>query len=177
MRMRPLLLLVDDDKDFGEIMTTQLKAGGFDVEVARTQEEAIAKAQSVSPDLVLMDIFLSSSVRGTDVAFLLKQDPKTQNLKIAFLSSMKDPWPGIVGEKRDVSRDLGMEDFIDKTEDLNAITEKIRKVLARPAAAPPVISAAPVISSVPAVSPTTSNSPAAIISPIVEMAPPPPPPR
>jgi CheY-like chemotaxis protein len=131
MREKPLLLIVDDDKDFAEIMTTRLKAAGFEVEVARNQAEALAMAPQVNPDLILMDIYLSSTVRGTDVAFALKQDPKTQNLRIAFLSSMKDPWPGIVGEKRDISHDLGMEDFIDKTEDLSVIIEKIRRVLAR----------------------------------------------
>jgi CheY-like chemotaxis protein len=136
MREKPLLLLVDDDKDFAEIMTAQLRAAGFDVEVARTQGEAYVMAPKVLPDLVLMDIYLSSTVRGTDVAFALKQDPRTQNLRIAFLSSMKDPWPGIVGEKRDISHDLGMEDFIDKTEDMNVIIEKIRTVLSRGASSP-----------------------------------------
>lgn len=129
MRQKPLLFIVDDDKDFTEIVTTQLKAAGFDVASARTQDEAIKKIKELMPDLILMDIFLSPSVRGTDVAFAIKQDPKTQNVKIAFLSSMKDPWPGIVGEKSDISRDLGMEDFLDKTEDFKNIVERIKRVL------------------------------------------------
>ncbi|MEK7187798.1 MAG: response regulator [Patescibacteria group bacterium] len=52
------ILIVDDEPTFKEIIGTQLKALGLKVVTAATGAEAIAKAEKVQPDLILMDIHL-----------------------------------------------------------------------------------------------------------------------
>lgn len=130
MREKPLLLIVDDEKDFLEIMTAKFQSAGFEVAVARNGAEAVKSAKELLPDLVLMDIHMPNET-GTDVALTIKQDPATKNMKIAFLTSLKDPWPAMTGEREKIARELGMDDFLEKGEDLETLVRKVQEILGR----------------------------------------------
>ena len=130
MREKPLILIVDDEPDLREIMFTKLTASGFDAVVAYNGKEAIDAAKKVHPNLILMDIHMPGA-SGTDAALAIKQDPETKDIKIAFLSNLKDPWPQTMAPRDNLAKAIGMEDFIDKTEDLNITVAKVREILAR----------------------------------------------
>ncbi len=130
------ILLVDDEATFREIIGTQLTALGLKVVTASNGAEATHQAETVQPDLILMDIHLGERETGTDVALTLKQNEKTRNLKIAFLTSMKEPWPGVVGDNQQVAKEIGMEDFLTKTDDPQIVGQHVQEILAKNAAAP-----------------------------------------
>ncbi|MBI2591064.1 MAG: response regulator transcription factor [Candidatus Brennerbacteria bacterium] len=130
MREPPLILAVDDEESFLEIISTKLKSAGFQVALAHNESEAIRESARLMPDLILMDIHLGGP-SGTDAALAIKQNSKTKDLKIAFLSNLQEPWPGINSDKVGVAKTIGMEDFLDKTEDLNVLVEKIKGILRR----------------------------------------------
>ena len=130
MREKPLILVVDDEQDIREIMALKLSASGFDAIVAIDAKEAVASAKKSHPDLVLMDIHMPGE-SGTDAALEIKQNPETKDIKIAFLSNLKDPWPQTAPARNDLAKSLGMEDFIDKTEDLDLMVSKVREILSR----------------------------------------------
>ncbi len=130
MREKPLVLIVDDEPSFLEIMSLKLGASGFEIAVAHNGKEAIAQTEKLMPDLILMDIHMPGET-GTDVALTIKQNPNTKDLKIAFLTSLKDPWPTANADKTKLSKAIGMEDFIEKTDDLDVIVKKVREIVAR----------------------------------------------
>lgn len=129
MRTRPLVLIVDDEENFLEIMSTRLNAAGFETVLARNEKEAVAQAEKLMPDLILMDILMPGAT-GTDAALAIKQNPATQNIKIAFLTNLREPWPAF-GDHKKVAKELGMEDFLEKTEDPASLVEKIKQILAK----------------------------------------------
>lgn len=129
MHTPPLILMADDDNNFREIIMTKLTALGFDVRGVTNAKDAIAQAAALQPDLILMDVNMPGEMNGIDAAFQLKEVPETKDLRICFLSSVADPWPGMVGDKAAVSKAFGMEDFIAKTEDLNVFVEKVEHSL------------------------------------------------
>ncbi|MEK7138078.1 MAG: response regulator [Patescibacteria group bacterium] len=131
MREKPLILIVDDEENFREIFSAKLGAAGFETAVANGEVEALQKAKELMPDLILMDIFMPPGATGTDVALNIHQSPETRNLKIAFLTNLKDPWPAISGDHQNVSKEMGMEDFLEKTADLDNIAAKVKEILAR----------------------------------------------
>jgi CheY-like chemotaxis protein len=130
MREKPLILVVDDEQDLREIMSLKLTASGFNVITATNAQEAVAAAKTSKPDLILMDIHMPGET-GTDAALTIKQDPETKDTRIAFLSNLKDPWPQTTSARNDLAKSLGMEDFIDKTGDLDITIAKVREILAR----------------------------------------------
>jgi two-component system alkaline phosphatase synthesis response regulator PhoP len=131
MAEQKIILLVDDEASFREIISTQLGTLGFKVVTASNGEQAITQAEKVQPDLILMDIHLGEKETGTDVALTLKQNQKTRNLRIAFLTSLKEPWPGVAGENQKVAKEIGMEDYLEKTQDPQIIGEQVKAILER----------------------------------------------
>ena len=130
MREKPLILLVDDEMNFLEIISTKLGASGFDVVVAHNAAEAMDAAKKINPDLILMDISMPGET-GTDAALAIKQNALTKDIKIAFLSNMKDPWPRTTTPRDVLAQEMGMEDFIDKAADLDVIAGKVRSILGK----------------------------------------------
>lgn len=130
MRDKPLVLLVDDEEEFLEIMSTKLGASGFDMALARNEAEAISQAEKLMPDLILMDIHMPGA-SGTDAALAIKQNPKTKALRVAFLTAVKDPWPTVLADHRKITKALGIEDYLEKTDDLDSIVAKVRQILAK----------------------------------------------
>src|SRR6185437_5109201 len=108
MREKPLILVVDDEHDLLEIMSTKLSHSGFDVIVAYNANEAYDAAKKTHPDLILMDIHMPGA-SGTDAALRIKQDPETKDIKVAFLSNLKDPWPTTQAPKEGMAKSIGME--------------------------------------------------------------------
>ena len=129
-RTKPLILLVDDEATFLEIISAKLIATGFDVVPAHNAKEAVSEAKRLMPDLVLMDIMMPGQT-GTDAALQIKQDPATKNLRIAFLSNMKDPWPQTSVPRDALAQSLGMEEFIDKSEDLDKLAAQVKELLTK----------------------------------------------
>jgi adenylate cyclase len=128
MQNPPLVLIVDDENNILEIMKTKLAASGFSVATARDGKEGIAAAKQLHPDLILMDVHMPGQT-GTDAALEIRQDPDTKDLKIAFLSSLKDPWPRTTGDRDELVREMGLQDYIEKTDDLNAIVARVRQIM------------------------------------------------
>jgi CheY-like chemotaxis protein len=110
------------------MVSAHLQHAGFDTLLAKDGDEAIKKAKESQPDLILMDIRMGGT-SGSDAALELKKFPETKGIKIAFLSGLDNPWPAMSGDKSDISKEMGMEDFIAKTDDMEIVIAKVKKML------------------------------------------------
>lgn len=131
MRERPIILIVDDEPDVLNVFKTKLEASGFEVHAVENGEDAMRSSEQILPDLILMDIHLGLGETGTDVALKIKQNESTKGIKIAFLSSLKDPWPTVKTDREALTKIIGMEEFIDKTIDLDEFVLKVKEILAK----------------------------------------------
>lgn len=127
MKQQPLILIADDDIDFREIVLTKLEENGFAVDTATNGKEAVEKAKTLSPDLVLMDIKMPGE-NGTEAVIDLKNNQLFKNLKIIFFSSLDIPWPGVKDEEK-LAKELGAITFFKKATDLDELVKKIKEVL------------------------------------------------
>lgn len=80
------ILLIDDDQDLSTVFSTALKKAGFEVVLAATGEDGLAKAKSENPNLILLDQILPD-LKGNEVLKKLKEEAQTQNIPIALLSN------------------------------------------------------------------------------------------
>ena len=81
MTIRPTILVVDDYPDTLDVWTLSLQGAGFDVVTATDGIEALATAQAIVPDLVVLDLELPGR-SGYDVATLLRQNPATRHIPL-----------------------------------------------------------------------------------------------
>lgn len=126
----PLILVADDDPDFKEILSAKLLAEGFKVAEADNGTQAISKAKSLLPDVVIMDIQMPE-LNGTEAVIELHNNPETQHLNIVFFSSTVHPWPGIASDNAETAKELGAVTFIKKDEDLAVIVKMVKDLIAK----------------------------------------------
>jgi len=81
------ILLVDDDSDIRESMALVLSKKGYGVRTAKNGKEALAEIKSKKPDILLLDIMMSTDTEGFDLAFELKNKPDYQDLPIIIMTS------------------------------------------------------------------------------------------
>ena len=128
MRDAPVILIADDDVGFQEIVATTLKRNGFLVAEAHDGKEAVEKAVNLKPDLIIMDLNMPGE-NGTEAILDIEQNPETKDMKIIFLTSETDPWPALKGEAKDVAKEIGAREFLNKADDLSKIVERVKELL------------------------------------------------
>jgi len=82
------ILIVDDDPDFVEILRTILQANGYEVSSASNGEQALRLLQQGAPDLVLLDVMMSSVLDGVNLSHAIAQDPQLRHVHIIMISSI-----------------------------------------------------------------------------------------
>jgi TatD DNase family protein len=86
------ILVVDDDPSIVEILTMRLNVAGFEVCPARNGEEAVAKASTEKPLVIVMDVMMPV-MSGYEAMQRIRQNPETKAIPAIILSgkaSMKD---------------------------------------------------------------------------------------
>jgi twitching motility two-component system response regulator PilH len=123
-----LVLVVDDEESFRDIFSKELLAAGCRVETATNGEEGIAKARALRPKLVLMDLKMPV-MDGAQAALILHDTPETTDIKVVFLTNFSNPAEEMKDADRQFARRFGAMEYIEKTDDLSAIVEKIKGYL------------------------------------------------
>ena len=84
------VLVVDDDPRNVRAVGSLLKESGYQVHVAHSGELALAIAQEVPLDLILLDILMSPAMDGIETCRCLKAHPLTRRVPVIFLTGKED---------------------------------------------------------------------------------------
>ena len=79
------VLVVDDEPEITEIVETFLTEAGYQVMVENLPSQAVEKAKSFGPDVVLLDIMMPG-MDGYDICEVLKKDPRFMSTPVIFLT-------------------------------------------------------------------------------------------
>src|ERR671936_2319007 len=118
----PKVLVVDDESNITDLVATVLRYEGFEVDVAGTGWDALRKASSFLPDLVLLDLMLPDH-DGFEVHRRLRD--RAVDAPVIFLTA------------RDATEDkvrgltVGGDDYVTKPFSLEELVARIRAVLRR----------------------------------------------
>ena len=82
------ILVVDDDPDFVQISRTILEADGYEVLEAANGRQALEVTRRDKPDLVLLDVMMSTTLEGVDVCREMRADPDMKDVPIVMVSSI-----------------------------------------------------------------------------------------
>ena len=120
--MSEKILLVDDEKDFLEVMSERIEARGMDVTTADSAEKALKSVESGGFDAIILDLKMPG-MDGLQTLKAIKQ--KNPDLQVILLTGHATVEKGIEAMK------LGAMDFLEKPADLDKLTEIIHKAQAR----------------------------------------------
>ena len=84
------IMVVDDDPDFVEIIRTILEANGYQITTASSGEKALPAIRKDVPDLVLLDVMMSSVLDGLNLSHAMSEDPLLSKVPIIMISSIAE---------------------------------------------------------------------------------------
>lgn len=120
----PKILLVEDNEMNRDMLSRRLARKNYDVVMAVDGLEAVAKAQSERPDLILMDISLPV-IDGREATRRIRAEAETHAIPIIALTAHA------MSGDRDLALEAGCDDYETKPIDLPRLMEKIEALLNR----------------------------------------------
>jgi CheY-like chemotaxis protein len=120
---RPLVLVVDDYEDAREMYAECLDASGFDVAQAESGDEAVAKAVSLQPAIIVMDLALPG-MDGWTATRAIKTDARTARIPVVALTGHAR------SDASSAAREAGCDAFLTKPCLPDAVVEVVRRLLA-----------------------------------------------
>jgi two-component system phosphate regulon response regulator PhoB len=118
------ILIVEDEEDVLELVRYNLQKDGYLTECAMTGREALNKAKSGVPDLVVLDLMLPE-LDGLEVCRLLKADTETAAIPVIMLTAK--------GSEADIVAvlEIGADDYITKPFSPRVLLARVKAVIRR----------------------------------------------
>ena len=114
------VLVVEDDPEINELVGAYVQIAGFEYESALNGEQAVEKARSTHPALIVLDVMLPD-FDGFEVARRLKGESHTREIPIVMLTALDRD------EYRQKGRTAGAVDYLTKPFDPDRLMEAIRE--------------------------------------------------
>ena len=112
------ILIVDDSPTERHVLNDMLTKSGYEVVASDNGEDAILKAKSLKPDLILMDVVMPG-LNGFQATRAISRDPDTRSIPIILCTSKSQETDKIWGMRQ------GARDYVVKPVDKNELLAKI----------------------------------------------------
>lgn len=118
------ILIIEDEKDIGELLEYNLQKEGFTTILANNGESGLKIARKEKPNLLILDLMLPG-IDGLDVCRLIKSDSEIRDISIVMLTAL--------GQEEDIIKGLesGADDYITKPFSFKVFIARIQSVLRR----------------------------------------------
>jgi DNA-binding response OmpR family regulator len=133
---RRKILVVEDEPDQLELLKEQFKQEGFAIATASNGLDAVRKARSLMPDLILLDVMLPE-LDGFGVCEVLRQDDTTADIPIIMVTGL----PGQL--TRCAGIESGATDFISKPVEPGYLVKRAKEMILQRSKAQPASSEKP----------------------------------
>ncbi len=128
--MPATILVVDDEKDFTQLVAFHLRRNGYEALRAHDGEEALDQARRHLPDLILLDLRLPQ-IDGFTVCELLRRHPPTHSIPILLITAL----PGQLARYNGLA--CGADEYLSKPISPAELIRRIERALRSPRAAAP----------------------------------------
>lgn len=119
--METTILLVDDERMIVEVLEAYLLKEGYKVVTSDNGVDALRKADSVKPDLIVLDLMLPD-ISGEEICRLLRKESDVPILMLTAKSGEDDRINGIV---------IGADDYVTKPFSPKEVVVRIQAILRR----------------------------------------------
>jgi two-component system phosphate regulon response regulator PhoB len=121
---RPRVLIIEDERPLTEVLSYNLEREGYEPLVAHDGQEGLRKAQTLLPDLILLDLMLPV-LGGLDVCRELRAGERTRTIPIVMLTAKAEETDQIVGFS------MGADDYVTKPFHVKVLMERVKVLLRR----------------------------------------------
>jgi two-component system, OmpR family, phosphate regulon response regulator PhoB len=122
--VRTRVLIIEDERDLTQVLTYNLQREGYETIVAHDGQEGLRKAQTLLPDLILLDLMLPM-MSGVDVCRELRAGERTRDIPIIILTAKAEETDQVVGFS------LGCDDYVTKPFSIKVLLQRIKALQRR----------------------------------------------
>jgi len=120
----PHILIVEDQPNTAEMLTSYFKAQGYEVTSVGWGKDALAFVEHTIPDLIMLDIRLPD-IDGYEVCRQIRTQRRTEHVPVLFLTERRERGDRLLGLK------LGAVDYVTKPFDVQELRLRVRNALRR----------------------------------------------
>jgi hypothetical protein len=120
----PTILMIDDDKDFGGLVSAHFSGRGYIVALTHNGKDGLAKAGALKPDIVFLDIMMPD-MNGIEVLRELQASEETSDIPVIVISGKYFD----AGMSDLFAQERNFRAFISKPVTLSALEQKVEAVL------------------------------------------------
>lgn len=117
------IMIVDDEESLIELVKALLEVENYEVITAMSGEECLEKLKTEKPDLILLDMMMPG-MSGRKVCERIRVNPKTKDLKIAFLTVARFSEIG-----KDILEKMNVLDYITKPFENKDLIRRVKKLV------------------------------------------------
>jgi CheY-like chemotaxis protein len=132
MEKKAKILVIDDDPDFTDAITSILESALYEVVSAANPNEAKEKIFKAKPDLILLDIMMDSLFDGFSLCHSIKTAKEYKDFHetpIIFVSAVKEMTGSRFQFKGEEQGMVGPDDYIDKPVKAEDLIGRIERLL------------------------------------------------
>ncbi len=116
---RSRVLIIEDERALTDVLVYNLQRDGYETIVTHDGQEGLRKAQTLLPDLILLDLMLPG-LGGLDVCRELRAGERTRDIPIVMLTAKAEETDQVVGFK------MGADDYVTKPFSVKVLLERIK---------------------------------------------------
>ncbi len=121
---RTRILIIEDERGLTDALSWNLQREGYDTLVAHDGQEGLRKAQTLLPELILLDLMLPC-MAGLDVCRELRAGERTRDIPIIILTAKAEETDQVVGFH------MGADDYVTKPFSVKVLLQRIKALQRR----------------------------------------------
>jgi CheY-like chemotaxis protein len=127
------IMVVDDDPGIRDSLQTILSSRRYNVITAADRTEGMDKIKTEKPDLLILDIMMSSWLDGLDMSKTLKKDPQLRDMPILMLTGVKEKTTFDFRPKAGGPDWCSVDAYLDKPVEPDVLLAEIERLLSKKA--------------------------------------------
>ena len=122
--MQSNILVIEDEQSIADVIVYNLQKEGYTVHWERDGRDGLIRAQTLLPDLCILDLMLPG-IDGLQICRLLKADARTKAVPVMMLTARSAETDEIVGFN------MGADDYVTKPFRVQPLIHRIKALLRR----------------------------------------------
>lgn len=122
--VRTRVLLIEDERALTDVLSYNLQREGYETIVAHDGQEGLRKAQTLLPDLIVLDLMLPS-LGGLEICRELRAGERTRHIPILILTARAEETDQVVGFS------MGADDYVTKPFSVKVLLQRVKALQRR----------------------------------------------
>lgn len=122
------ILIIDDDKDYGEALRIVLENNGYEVNHALNIDDGRKVLDDINPNLIILDVMMDKHTDGFDLCYNLKHDEACRNIPILMVTAVTDK-TGFKFSPETDGEYLQADDYVTKPIPVSELLSRVKKLI------------------------------------------------